>query len=710
MAKGKAVWGIDVGNCALKALKLIVNDEDQVEALAEDYIEHAKILSQPDADPRELISKSLEKFLSRNDITEDNVAIGVPGQHTLARFSKLPPVDPKKIPDIVQFEANQQIPFDMDEVIWDYQTFVEADSPEIEVGIFAMKRDLIHEHLAHFSDAGIEPMLMQSAPLAMHDAMFFDDQCGDETTVRVDIGAENTDLVVTDKIRIWTRTIPIGGNNFTEALANGFKLSFAKAENLKRQASSSKYARQIFQAMRPVFADLVGEIQRSIGFYTSTHRSAKLDRMVGVGNAFRLPGLQKYLQQNLGMTVIRPSEFKNLVTAPDLGGVHKEQALSFVVAYGLALEGLGKGHMRSNLLPPEITRQVTWRKKKPWFAAAAACLLASAGLVWFRQSTDLRVLAANRGAAVAQMNYARAVSVFNNPPSGTTPPREYAATIKAMIGTIKQENDKLKKLGLVEAEQCELILELQQDKVLWPTILAAIHDSLPVEVKLASAADGVAYVQAILDDPDGLARSQRKQVFIRSLETLLLEDVYAEDYRSAEAAEEDPEELFEYYDDEGIEGFFITLNCRTPNTERGKFIESHDGFVQRLKANGQVPGRDFYFDGVRLMTESGSASAGSMGPRPGSGRSGRRGFGSSASSKGFSAGNLDPLTFEPAEEDWEFSISFVVALSPLPEEKTAGTPAAEARPQRGGKGGRPSQGGQGGRDNRGGRGRRDGGR
>ena len=135
MAKGKAIWGIDVGHCALKALKLVLNDEGEVEVLAEDYIEHAKILAQPDADSRELISKSLEKFLSHNDITEDHVAISVPGQHTLARFSKLPPVDPKKIPDIVQFEANQQIPFDMDEVIWDYQTFAEEDSPEIEVGI-----------------------------------------------------------------------------------------------------------------------------------------------------------------------------------------------------------------------------------------------------------------------------------------------------------------------------------------------------------------------------------------------------------------------------------------------------------------------------------------------------------------------------------------------------------------------------------------------
>ena len=86
MAKVRAVWGIDVGHSALKALKLVVNEQDDVEVVGEDYIEHAKILSQPDADPHELISKSLEKFLSRNDITEDNVAIGVPGQHTLARL------------------------------------------------------------------------------------------------------------------------------------------------------------------------------------------------------------------------------------------------------------------------------------------------------------------------------------------------------------------------------------------------------------------------------------------------------------------------------------------------------------------------------------------------------------------------------------------------------------------------------------------------
>ncbi|MCH7813861.1 MAG: pilus assembly protein PilM, partial [Planctomycetes bacterium] len=257
MAAGQAVWGIDVGKCALKAVRLRAVGEGKVELLASDYIPHAKILTQPDANREELIANALEKLLSRNDLSNDLVVVSVPGQHTLARFSKLPPVDEKKIPEIVRYEADQQIPFDIDEVIWDYQIFRKDDSPEIEVGIFAMKRELIREYLMHFEHAGIEPVQVQAAPLALYNAVTFDGQLGDETTIILDIGAENTDLVVATPHSLWTRSIPLGGNNFTEALVKSFKLSFSKAENLKHSAASSKYARQIFRSMRPIFADLV---------------------------------------------------------------------------------------------------------------------------------------------------------------------------------------------------------------------------------------------------------------------------------------------------------------------------------------------------------------------------------------------------------------------------------------------------------------------
>ena len=82
-----------------------------VVATAFDYVEHPKILSQPDADPDQLTREALDKFLSRNTLRGDIVAISVPGQSGLARFVKLPPVEEKKIRDIVKFEAKQQIPF-----------------------------------------------------------------------------------------------------------------------------------------------------------------------------------------------------------------------------------------------------------------------------------------------------------------------------------------------------------------------------------------------------------------------------------------------------------------------------------------------------------------------------------------------------------------------------------------------------------------------
>ncbi|MCK5711889.1 MAG: type IV pilus assembly protein PilM, partial [Hyphomicrobiaceae bacterium] len=311
MPAGKSVWGIDIGQCALKAIKLR-QVGDRIEAVGFDVIEHAKILSQPDADRYQLVRNALDKFVSRNEIDGDKIVISVPGHTSFARFIKLPPVESKRIPEIVDYEAAQQIPFNIDDVEWAWQRIPTRDTSEVEVGIFAIKKDIIDDLLENFKEAGISVDVVQMAPLALYNFLETDQHVGTGTTILVDIGAENTDLIVADGHRIWLRNIHIGGNNFTEALVKSFKLTFAKAENLKRTAANSKYARQIFQAMRPVFSDLVAEVQRSIGFYTSLHRDARIERIVGLGNAFRLPGLQKFLQQNLQVEVEKVEAFGTL--------------------------------------------------------------------------------------------------------------------------------------------------------------------------------------------------------------------------------------------------------------------------------------------------------------------------------------------------------------------------------------------------------------
>ena len=159
MAKSGAVWGIDIGQCALKAPRCRPHDQDDlIVADAFDYIEYPKILSQPDAIPEELIAQALDQFLSRNDVKGDRICISVPGQAALTRFIQLPPVEASKIAEIVKYEARQQIPFALEDVVWDYQQ-MEGGSEEdgfaleTEVGLFAMKRDQVDRALAPFEEA-----------------------------------------------------------------------------------------------------------------------------------------------------------------------------------------------------------------------------------------------------------------------------------------------------------------------------------------------------------------------------------------------------------------------------------------------------------------------------------------------------------------------------------------------------------------------------
>ncbi len=394
MAIPKTAWGIDIGQCALKALKLRdVEGEMQVEAF--DIIEHPKILSQPDANRQQLIQNALEQFLARNNVSGSAVCISVPGQTSFTRFVKLPPVEPKKIPDIVKFEAEQQIPFPIEEVVWRWQTFHDPNSPDVEVGIFAMKRNDVANMLDNFTALEVPVDCVQMAPLALYNFLIFDDQAADDgATLLADVGADKTDLVFSDGAKIWTRTIQIGGNNFTEALVKAFKLSFAKAEKLKRTAATSMYARQIFQAMRPVFADLVQEIQRSIGYYTSLNRNTRFKKLVGLGNGFRLPGLQKFLEQNLNIPVVRIDTYNRLSHSPTVSApTFTENVLSFAVSYGLAAQGLEQTPILTSLLPGEIARKRLWDKKRSWFIGTAAALILSMMIVGWRNSKDNNTLA-----------------------------------------------------------------------------------------------------------------------------------------------------------------------------------------------------------------------------------------------------------------------------------------------------------------------------
>ncbi len=393
MPSANVCWGIEVGAGAIKAVKLEAG-ADGVNVLEFCVLPHKKVLSTPDLDQADALRVALGEFVSQYDLTGSSVAMSVPGHSAFARFAKLPPVEPRKVPDIVKFEAVQQIPFPIDDVEWDYQTFVSPDSPEVEVGIFAITRERIMDRLAMYEDVEITPDYVTLSPVAVYNALAYDLTFGEQTpgTILLDIGTTSTDLVICEPGRVWIRTFPIGGHHFTEALVNKFQLSYPKAEKLKKEAESTQHARHVFQAMRPVFGDLAQDVQRSIGYYQSLHKDAKLTRLIGLGSTFRLPGLRKFLKQQLQIDVYRLEQFKRLSIEGPRSGELQSHSLNLATAYGLALQGLGESTLDVNLMPVRVIREAMWARKIPWFGVAAGVAVAASGAMftrWFIDRTQI---------------------------------------------------------------------------------------------------------------------------------------------------------------------------------------------------------------------------------------------------------------------------------------------------------------------------------
>lgn len=496
MSKKNDSWGIEVGANAIKAMRL-VREGTEIEVAAYDVIPFKKVLTTPDLNVDEAIQVNLDQFLTRHDVSKSSVVVSVPGNMAFARFAKLPPVEPKKIPDIVKFEAQQQIPFPIAQVEWDYQVFAQDDSPDVEVGIFAIAKERVGQFLANYNRMNIKIDALTLSPLAVLNAMAYDMDLfkAGKGTIILDIGTTSTDLIVSEGGRVWLRTMAIGGNNFTEALVKAFKLSFPKAEKLKREAGTSKYARQIFQAMRPVFADLVQEIQKSLGFYQTSNRDAELHQLIGVGSTFRLPGLQKFLKQQLEIDIIRPDGFKKIKVDGKQAADFSENALNMSTAYGLALQGLGMEQVSANILPEHVVKARLWKAKQPWIAAASALVLVSVAGAWFKTSSDKNAYLAQKAQSDQEVN----------------PVIEQANRLKNELTTNVQATDPRQRI-----ENLQRVLDYRD---VWPKLME--------DVALAAASLGAQRElgEADYDLVKQIPRGQRRRIFIESYEARYVDSI-----------------------------------------------------------------------------------------------------------------------------------------------------------------------------------------
>jgi type IV pilus assembly protein PilM len=469
MASGSYVWGIDIGKCALKALRCRVSAEPRkLEAVACEYIEYPMILSQPEADPIELVQSALEQLISRHDLKGDKVAVSVPGNLGLSKFIKLPPIESKKIPDIVKYEARQQIPFPLEQVVWRWQRLAGGMEEsgfvlDAEVALFAMKREQVFKALAPLQQAGIHVDVLQLAPIALANMAMFD-QLPDSATMDPDqpipsialvsVGVDSTDLVVTNGRRIWQRSIPSGGSNFTKALVQGMKLTFSRAESLKRNAVKAEDPKAVFKTMKPVFNEFASELQRSLNYFTGTDRTATISKVLLMGNATKLRGLADFVGQQLQLDVQRLDKFNALEGAAVLSTpAFREHQLAFGTSYGLALQAANVAAISTNLLPDEIVRDRIIESKKPWAVGALVGLLAAAMInffgmfaAWTAYAPDLYAAAFGKADAVKKQSAAATAAI------GEVRERQTAA-IAQQQWLAKVQNQRFATLDMMRAVQ-----------------------------------------------------------------------------------------------------------------------------------------------------------------------------------------------------------------------------------------------------------------
>ncbi len=498
MASSNTAWGIEIGQYAMKAIQLErVGDGVRVRDFV--VIPHQKVLTTPGLDEplleggqsqaKTILEQSLSQLASQKQLTGQNITVNYSwfGNRGLTRFVKLPPGDAKTIAGLVPFEATQQIPFPLEEVEWDYHTFEADDSPEVDLGLFAVQREPLKDFLALVSETlGVEPRAISLGAVALYNAIAFDRdivQSG-QPLVLLDIGTASTDLVVAVGSRCWMRSFPLGGHSFTEAILEAFaptaELKYSQGDKLKQESATSKYAKQIMAAMRPVLGDLLDDVQKSLQFYETQNRGIKLHNVVGLGSTLKIPGLRKFLGMRLELEVERLDQYSKIVVEGPEAADFAAHTVNFATAYGLALQGLGLATIEINLLPVESVRQQVWAKKTRWFAAAAAIACAAGGLMFVRNIID----------------------------NGSVASRDAINRAEATLASAAGFQTKVQGLAADVGATSSNMLALVEDREIWPFI---VHDA----VNAINAGNDEAFVGADLKKL--LEKGDRKQTVLRDL-------------------------------------------------------------------------------------------------------------------------------------------------------------------------------------------------
>jgi len=341
-----------------------------------------------------------------------SVNYAVPAQSVFARFVKLPGLEAEKIDKIISFEAQQNVPFPIDQVVWDYQIVGGGMGEQIQVVIVAIKRDLLDEINNVVEETGLRTSIVGVASMALYNAFCYNYPDLNGCSMLVDIGARTTNVLFIESGRIFLRSFPLGGSIITAAIAREFNESFAAAEARRKRdgfvalggaaESVDSDIGRVSKTVRSTMTRLHAELMRSITHYGAQQQGKRPARIFLCGGAAGIPNMREFFHEKFEL----PIEFFNPLQKLTVSASARETANSaylFGELVGLALRSVTICPMKLNLLPASVVRRQDLEKRRPFFIAAAACLLLAL-LGWSAYYTRAAQVAQKTAQAMGQKN------------------------------------------------------------------------------------------------------------------------------------------------------------------------------------------------------------------------------------------------------------------------------------------------------------------
>src|SRR5712671_5646407 len=232
MLDSKSFLAVDFGAGSLKVAEFEVNEAGGLR------LKHYRLKSLGAEGAQEstreaTILKALQESIAEKGFKSKVVNVCAPGFHVFSKFVKLPPVDAGKVTQIIQYEAQQNVPFPLEEVVWDYQILGATPGGELEVLLVAIKADIVEGLFRVTEAAGLHLQLTDVAPAALCNAFRYNYGELEDCTMLLDIGAKTSNLLFFEKGKVFSRSINLGANSITQDFANESKLKFDNAEKLK---------------------------------------------------------------------------------------------------------------------------------------------------------------------------------------------------------------------------------------------------------------------------------------------------------------------------------------------------------------------------------------------------------------------------------------------------------------------------------------------